>query len=191
MKNGIASAQTLENCDIQITTTEGEEAVITKVNSTDPQNKGQCARALRYEISLSKEFVAFYDTSDQGESLIKIYSARIKKTTAIKSFGKSTIFDFKFLPGGKLAVLYGYPNIFDEQQLLIVDIPGLHKNYKQNISKNSLYFVNLSEHQQGIQLRDVGKNYTLLSVDEDKLLVFSQGSNQIPEYELKISSFLK
>ncbi|MFV1917336.1 MAG: hypothetical protein ACC618_02550 [Patescibacteria group bacterium] len=183
----IVSSEITSDCRLKIITSERELFINTGFGLGVETSR--CSRNTRSVISPLGQFVVFEDISGGLDTTLRVYSLNHNDTVQLDVFGTSSIFDFAFLAGNRLGALYGYKDIYDEQFLRIYDITGLFRNYPGNVHKKYHYFVNMDPfYIKTITLSNVGKNYSSLSVSEEKLKIFGEAGTEtkpLKEYNIE------
>lgn len=160
------------NCEIKITTNEGEK--IAKTNFAELKLNEKCNDFIVRKIAPSGKYFAYQDISGGVDSMLKIYALDYDQTFQLDVVGTSTIFDLAFIDNNKLIVLLGYKDIFDEQFLKIYDLPKLFSDYPKNLNQEYHYFENLNKYSKTITLPNVQQNYASLFIEGNTLNIYGE-----------------
>lgn len=141
----IALSVDASTCNAIAETTRGKSQIPTGFDiGYDAQSLPSCGIP-KHQLSESRQFAAIQTLSGGIDSQLKIYSAPQDVTIILDVYGTSTIFDFIFLPGDILAVMQGYPDIFDEQYFRIYDIAAIFEEYPATIDPQFQYLNDASK----------------------------------------------
>lgn len=166
------------DCTVSIYLDSGEKLEIGNLNGSGMKNP-PCLVNTSYKVSSSGKYMAFEDVSGGLDSTIRIFSLTQNIITTLYVGGTSTIMDYTFLPGGSLAVLSGYPNIFEEQWLTIYNVQSLYEDYKNNILNNPYpqienQFSLQNKHSKSLGLSNFGENYDYLRISTEALIAHTK-----------------
>lgn len=157
--------QVPNQCKIKIITSEKE-----LFSETNLYRSGVICQSFLTSISPSGQFLAYQDLSGGVDSMVGIYWVKENSNFVLGIYGTAQIFDFLFLPGDKLAVLYGYKGIYDQQYLVTYNVAGLFKTYPTGLHPSYKMFTNLDKYSKVINLPDLGNDYLRLTVFNNKKL---------------------
>jgi hypothetical protein len=147
----------------------GEKVRVAEMNGLGLDAPG-CLESPRVKVSNFGDYFAFEDVSGGIDSMIRIYSSDLDKTTTLYVYGTSTIMDLVFLEGDVLAVLSGYPGTYDEQWLSVYDIAGLHANYEKTVNPEFDYFTEIEGYKKRLPLNNFGEDYTHLRISTEAVI---------------------
>ena len=171
--------QVPNQCKIKIITSEKE-----LFSETNLYRSGVICQSLLTSISPSGQFLAYQDVSGGVDSMVGIYWVKDNSNFVLGIYGTAQIFDFLFLPDDKLAVLYGYKGIYDQQYLVTYDVAGLFKTYPAGLHPSYKMFTNLDKYSLIITLPNVKKDYQKLFVTGQKLRIKDSQGKVLQEYDV-------
>lgn len=166
-----------DECKIFATLNNGETISVASTNLSGIEDS-PCLENPNVKISSSGKYLAFEDVTGGIDSTVKIYSLELNKVTILYVLGTSTIFDFTFLDNDELAVLSGYPGIYDEQWLRVTNIKKLYGDYENNILDwpepyyPDYFSIDLNDPSitKNLELTNYGVDYSSLKIQAESLI---------------------
>ncbi|GIW69638.1 MAG: hypothetical protein KatS3mg101_0385 [Patescibacteria group bacterium] len=125
---------TFEKCTIIITDNKGNRKKIGEMH-TPADKKQTCLTDTKFIVSDSRKYLMFEDVSNGQDLELRIYSIDKNKLDSFYTWKNVRILDMEFLQNDKVLIFIGQPELPDEQQLSLYNIPALYADYENNVDK--------------------------------------------------------
>jgi hypothetical protein len=165
-----------ENCDIAITTSTGEKKIAGQL-ATSGSEQIDCILNPKHQISTSGKYLIFEDVSGGVDLWIRVYSIEAEQINTLGVLGTSSLLDLEFLDNDQVALLAGYPDIPNEQNLVIYDLPKLYKDYPNNLDEYGYFMYNLEASKKTLPIRPLAGNHFDLTKDSERLYLYGGDTN--------------
>jgi hypothetical protein len=160
------------DCEIKINTEEGITKTIGHYCMDDVVNyTNGGTTAPRYILSDSGKYLLYTDISGGVDTALRIYSFQRDHISTFVVWGTSSVLDMVFLPTDKVAILFGYPNIPEEQTLGIYDIPAIYGNFSEAVDPENDY-LKLEKYTKTMHIAQVKGDYFDLVISDEKLTLY-------------------
>lgn len=123
-----------EKCTIIITDDKGNRKKIGEMRLQTDKNQ-PCLTNPKFIVSDSRKYFMFEDVSNGQDLELRMYSIERNKLDSFYTWKNVHILDMEFLQNDKVLIFIGQPELPDEQQLSLYNIPALYADYENNVDK--------------------------------------------------------
>ena len=176
----IQSAEIGKDCNLQIKTTNKTFSISTELKYGGTEN---CAIRPYGKISPSQKYLVYADSSGGVDSAFLVFDLAHGKKFTLGVWGTSSIMDYIFLPDDQVAVINGYPDIFEEQWLGLIDLPKIFTDYQTNFDPKYLYLrVSNPTYHSNINLPNTNTTHSKLAYVNGKIQTLSKEGKLLVQY---------